>query len=82
MDNDDASQQILELRSFGEGSFRQFYDYNNVDHNTVEYCIYLLEQRDETVALKCGSCSFYAHLECMEKWLGILQPAYQSSCPQ
>lgn len=72
--NAHGGQHTLKLKSFEPGSFGQGSEPDDVE------CYFCHCEGDESVTLKCGTCSCIVHLGCMERWLAVRPAGYHTSC--
>jgi len=72
--DDNTGLRVLKLKSFTQHRNReQCY----ICHGTNDG-----SETDDPVTLHCGRCQFNVHLGCMQLWLGSLQSATPTTCPQ
>ena len=72
--NAHGGRHTLKLKSFEPGSFGQGSEPDDVE------CYFCHCEGEESVTLKCGTCSCIVHLGCMERWLAVRPAGYHTSC--
>lgn len=68
--NDHGGQHTIEPKIFEQGTFGQGSEPDDVECH-ICHC-----EDEESVILKCGTCSCIVYLGCMERWLAVPQPHF------